>query len=102
MAEKEMTQDERWIARYKEVREFIETTHRNPSRHFVENRNLLSWVKQQRKLLNAGELKAERMEKFKELVKLNDTTKNEEMKTLIGKLGIIEIKEEEVEKKVEG
>lgn len=45
-----MKQDEKWVIRYNEVKDFIETTHRNPSRHFVENRNLLSWIKQQRKL----------------------------------------------------
>lgn len=28
-----MTQDERWLAIYNEVVEFIETNHRNPSRH---------------------------------------------------------------------
>lgn len=65
-----MTQDERWMNRYNEVKELIETTHRNPSRHFVENRNLLSWIKQQRKLLNAGALKPERVEPFKALMKL--------------------------------
>ena len=65
-----MTQDERWMNRYNEVKELIETTHRNPSRHFVENRNLLSWIKQQRKLLNAGALKPKRVEPFKALMKL--------------------------------
>lgn len=34
-----MTQDEKWIVRYNEVKSYIETNHRNPSRHFVENRN---------------------------------------------------------------
>ena len=28
-----MTQDERWMAKYNEVVEFIKTNHRNPSRH---------------------------------------------------------------------
>ena len=65
-----MTQDERWLVRYNEVKSFIETNHRNPSRHFVENRNLLSWMKQQRKLFNAGKLKEERVGKLKELMAL--------------------------------
>lgn len=52
-----MTQEEKWNLRFQEVKDFIESHHRNPSRHFVENRNLLSWVKQQRKLFNAGKLK---------------------------------------------
>lgn len=33
-----MTQDEKWIARYNEVREYIESNHRNPLKHFEENR----------------------------------------------------------------
>ena len=70
-----MTQDEKWIARYNEVRDYIETNHKNPSRHFVENRNLLSWVKQQRKLMNAGTLKPERIEPFKRLLELIEENK---------------------------
>jgi len=71
-----MTQGEKWMARYLEVKDFIETNHRNPSRHFVENRNLLSWMKQQRKLLNKGELKPERVEPFKELLALSERYKH--------------------------
>jgi hypothetical protein len=67
-----MTQEERWSIRYNEVKSFIEENRRNPSRHFVENRNLLSWMKQQRKLLNAGKLKPDRVEKFKELLALGE------------------------------
>ena len=70
-----MTQDEKWNARYNEVRDYIETNHKNPSRHFVENRNLLSWIKQQRKLMNAGMLKPERLERFKELLALIEENK---------------------------
>lgn len=70
-----MTQDEKWISRYNEVKDFIESNHRNPSKHFVENRNLLSWVKQQRKLLNAGALKPERVEAFKKLMELWEENK---------------------------
>ena len=70
-----MTQDEKWNARYNEVRDYIETNHRNPSRHFVENRNLLSWIKQQRKLMNAGTLKPERIEPFKRLLELMEENK---------------------------
>lgn len=35
-----MAQDERWIAKYNEVKEFIETSHRNPSRYDTEERGL--------------------------------------------------------------
>ena len=70
-----MTQDERWEIRYNEVKSFIETNHRNPSKHRIEEHDMLNWVKQQRKLLNAGRLKAERMERFKELLGIIEENK---------------------------
>ena len=64
-----MTQEQRWLTKYNEVKSFIETNHRNPSRHRIEEHDMLNWVKHQRKLMNAGELKPERIEKFKKLMK---------------------------------
>lgn len=40
-----MTQDERWQKRYDEVVEFINSNHRNPSRHRIEEHDMLNWVK---------------------------------------------------------
>lgn len=40
-----MTQEERWIARYNEVKSFIETNHWNPSCHRLEDHNMLNWLK---------------------------------------------------------
>jgi hypothetical protein len=65
-----MTQDERWLSKYNEVKEFIVNNHRNPSRHNIEDHLALNWIKHNRKLLNKGELKPERVEKFKELLAL--------------------------------
>ena len=59
-----MTQEEKWLSRYNEVVTFVETNHRNPSKHRIEEHDMLNWVKQQRKLLNAGRLKVERVEKL--------------------------------------
>lgn len=59
-----MTQDERWQAKYNEVMNFIETNHRNPSRHRLEEHDMLNWLKATRKKMNAGELKPERVGKF--------------------------------------
>ena len=42
--------------------------HRNPSKHRIEEHDLLNRVKHQRKLLNAGTLKLERLECFKKLL----------------------------------
>ncbi len=70
-----MTQDERWIAKYNEVITFIESNKRNPSRHRIEEHDLLNWVKANRKLMNAGELKKGRLIKFKELLALAEENK---------------------------
>ena len=65
-----MTQDEKWMLKYYEVVVFIETNHRNPSRHRLEEHDMLNWVKQQRKMKNKGELKAERAEMLERLLSL--------------------------------
>ena len=39
-----MTQEEKWMARYNEVMEFIKTNKRNPSRHRIEEHNMLNWI----------------------------------------------------------
>ena len=65
-----MTQDEKWMLKYNEVVVFIETNHRNPSRHRLEEHDMLNWVKQQRKLKNKGELKTERAEMLERLLSL--------------------------------
>ena len=59
-----MTQDERWLMKYNEVMEFMATNHRNPSRHRLEEHLVLNWIKHNRKLKNAGQLKPERARLF--------------------------------------
>ena len=63
-----MTQDEKWMLKYNEVMDFINTNHRNPSKHRIEEHNMLNWLKASRKLLNVGALKPERVERFKILL----------------------------------
>ena len=65
-----MTQDERWMARYNEVKAFIETTHRNPSKHRLEEHDMLNWLKANRKRMNAGEMKEDRQALFENLLEL--------------------------------
>ena len=69
-----MTQDEAWMLKYSEVVAFIETNKRNPSKHSDEERGrYLNWMKHNRKLYAAGEMKEERVEKFKELMELSES-----------------------------
>lgn len=71
-----MTQDERWQSGYDEVKAFIEANHRNPSRHRIEEHDMLNWLKANRKTMNAWELKAERLEMFKTLLALVEENKH--------------------------
>ena len=64
-----MRQEERWQKRYEEVKDFIEVNKRNPSKHDEEERGkYLNWIKANRKAMNAGKMKQERIEKFNELL----------------------------------
>ena len=65
-----MTQEERWNLRYQEVVDFISVNRRNPSRHRIEEHDMLNWVKANRKRMNAGELKPERLVLFEKLLLL--------------------------------
>ena len=67
-----MTQEERWMANWKVVMEFMEKNRRNPSRHRIEEHLMLNFVKHNRKLMNKGELKPDRVERFKELLSLGE------------------------------
>ena len=71
-----MTQDERWMTRYKEVVSFIETNHRNPSKYAPKEKLLVHFLKRGRKLMNAGELKEPRLGMFKELFVLCEQFKH--------------------------
>jgi hypothetical protein len=50
--------------------DFMEKNHRNPSRHRLEEHDMLNWVKANRKHLNAGKMKKERVEDFERLMEL--------------------------------
>lgn len=63
-----MAQDELWLKKYQEVKAFIETNQRNLSRYRIEDHLLLNQLKQNRKLLNAGKLKEDRVAKFEKLL----------------------------------
>jgi len=65
-----MTQDEKWQVKYDEVMDFIKTNKRNPSKYVDEERGLVNWCKHQRKIINAGSMKPERVKLFEELQNL--------------------------------
>jgi len=72
-----MTQDEKWLAKYNEVKTFIVTNHRNPSKHVPEERfKYCNLLKHNKKLLNSGELKENRKDKFNDLLTLMGENKH--------------------------
>ncbi len=71
-----MDQETRWLTRYNEVKTFIEINKRNPSKYVDSERGLRNWVKQQKKLLNAGALEGQRLMMFNELLRLGEKYKH--------------------------
>lgn len=66
-----MLQDEAWEQKYNDVVAFIKTNKRNPSKHIDEERGrYLNWLKHNKKVLAAGEMKEERKEAFQNLLEL--------------------------------
>ena len=60
------------MTRYNEVLMFIHTNKRNPSRHRIEEHDYLNWLKANRKAVNAGKMKPERVEKFRKLLEMTE------------------------------
>ena len=62
-----------WMAKWREVMSFIETNHRNPSKYDPEERaKFCHWIKHNKKLMKANEMKPERMAAFNELLALSE------------------------------
>lgn len=70
-----MDQETSWLTRYNEVKTFIETYHRNPSKYRDEEKLMVHFLKRGRKLMNAGELMEPRLSKFKGLLALSEQYK---------------------------
>ncbi|WP_139261250.1 hypothetical protein [Xylanibacter ruminicola] len=51
---------------------FLEENHRNPSKHRIEEHDYLNWLKANRKVMNAGKMKPERVEKFRKLLEMTE------------------------------
>ena len=68
-----MTQEEAWIQKYNAIVEFINKNRRNPSKYDDEERGAyVNWLRHNRKMYNSGEMKEERLARFKELLSLTE------------------------------
>lgn len=71
-----MTQDERWLSKYNDVMDFMGINKRRSSKFIDSERGMRNWWKHQQKLMNAGELKSERVEMFNKLLALGEQYKH--------------------------
>lgn len=71
-----MTQDERWMANWKAVMDFMEANKRRPSKYEPEERNSWNWLRHNQKMYNNGTMKEERIEPFKRLLALMDENRH--------------------------
>ena len=59
-----MTQDERWQAKYDRMMTFMNENHRRPSKHRLEEHDMLNWYKHVKKAIAKGNYPPHRIEKF--------------------------------------
>ena len=62
-----MTQDEKWQLQYEQMMAFMKDNHRRPSKHRLEEHDMLNWFKATKKRIEKGELSEDRLEKFNTL-----------------------------------
>ncbi len=67
-----MTQDQSWTFQCQAMMDFMLEHRRRPSKHRLEEHQMLNWFKQQKKMLAKGKLKPERVERFMRLLALAD------------------------------
>lgn len=56
--------------------DFMEANKRRPSKFVVEERGMRNWWMHQQKLVNAGDLNPNRLEKFNELLQIRERYKH--------------------------
>jgi hypothetical protein len=67
-----MTQDEKWQLQYEQMMAFMKDNHRRPSKHRLEEHDMLNWFKATKKCIAKGELPADRLVKFNALLEVAD------------------------------
>ncbi len=71
-----MLQDECWLANYNEIMDFMKSNHRNPSKHYPEENLKHNWIHHNRKMMNKGAMKPERVVLFNKLLALAEKYKH--------------------------
>ena len=69
-----MTQEEKWQQQFEQMMAFMETNRRRPSKHRLEEHDMLNWFKATKKRIVKGELPEERLKKFTVLLEVDRTS----------------------------
>lgn len=62
--------NEQWERMYAMITDYVVTNKRRPSKHRTEDKKMHNWLKYNKKVLNAGKMKEERVDKFDRLLAL--------------------------------
>lgn len=65
---KHVKQDDLWNQKWQAYKDFMAKNKRRPSKHHAEDLVLFDWFKHSKKLLKRGQMKADRIAKFKKLL----------------------------------
>ena len=57
----------KWLAKYLQLKEYVEQHHQLPDKKKVENRGLLNWWKYNKKLAKLGKLSEEKLRMLQDL-----------------------------------
>lgn len=57
----------KWLAKYQQLKEYVEQHHQLPDKKKVENRGLLNWWKYNKKLAKHGKLSEEKLRMLQDL-----------------------------------
>lgn len=68
-----MTQDEQWDLNYEQMMTFMETYHKRPSKHKVEEHGMLNWFKYSKKMIAKGKFSPQRVERFAKLLEVAES-----------------------------
>lgn len=63
-----MTQDEKWLVRYRQFVDFMEKNHRRPSKYRPEECDMHNWYKYVKKAIAKGGYPPQRVDMFARLV----------------------------------
>lgn len=63
-----MTQEEHWDTHYNHIMTFMAKEKRRPSKHRLEEHQMLNWIKYQKKQLAKGKMNPLRAERFMQLL----------------------------------